>query len=215
MKKNLFFVSLAVALITAGVTVGVMFALGVVDVDDDEYDKGSRYGLLTLEHGDKADVPFQEPRLRGFKGRQYAKPDVPSFRSGPNIFILPFGRGQFRERSFPEGPPPFFGMDPDGPSFRSGPRTFILPFGREQFREGPFQDGPPPFFGIDPQEPGSWFGQDGEFLSPGGEICVFLEDVLGEWGDEICDDDYYGYDDDGRDDDKDGDGHDNDDGDYD
>ena len=118
MKKKLFFVSLAVALVTAGVTVGVMFALGVVDVDDDEYDKREGYGLLTLEHGDKQDVPFQKPRLRGFKGRQFGKPDGPSFRSGPNIFIIPFGREQFREGPFLEGPPPFFGIEPDGPRFR-------------------------------------------------------------------------------------------------
>ena len=118
MKKKLFFVSLAVALVTAGVTVGVMFALGVVDVDDDyEYDRSASYGLLTLEHRDKQDVPFQGPRLRGFKGRQYSKPDGPSFRSGPNIFIIPFEREQFRERPFPEGPPPFFGIEPDGPRF--------------------------------------------------------------------------------------------------
>lgn len=119
MKKKLFLVSLAVALVTAGATVGIMFALGVVDVgDDDEYDKGSRYGLLTLEHEGKPDVPFEKPKLRGFKGRQYAKPYGPSFRSGPNIFIIPFGRGQFREGPFREGPPPFFGIEPDGPMFR-------------------------------------------------------------------------------------------------
>lgn len=168
MKKKLFFVSLAVALVTAGVTVGVMFALGVVDLGDEyEYDKGEHSKILTLRHGDKQDVPFLGPRLRGFKGRQYAKPDRPSFRSGPNIFIIPFGREQFREGPFREGPPPFFGMEPDGPRF--------------------------------------WFGQDGEFLSPGNEICIFLEDAIGEWWGEICDDGYYEYyDDDDRDDDKDG-----------
>ena len=118
MKKKLFFVSLAVALVTAGVTVGVMFALGVVDLGDEyEYDKGEHSGILTLRHGDELDVPFEKPRLRGFKERRYPKPDGPSFRSGPNIFIIPFGREQFREGPFSEGPPPFFGIEPDGPRF--------------------------------------------------------------------------------------------------
>ena len=119
MKKKLFFVSLAVAMVTAGVTVGIMFALGIVDVgDDDDYEEKVSYGLLTLDHADKADIPFHGPRFRGFKGRQYSKPDGPSFRSGPNIFIIPFGREQFRARPFPEGTPPFFGIEPDGPMFR-------------------------------------------------------------------------------------------------
>ncbi len=240
MKKKLFFVSLAVALVTAAVTVGVMFALGAFfdDDDDKEYSEKVRYEQLTGEiapildldeqqvesaikkaaaegrqkalqgkldsmvkkgtlsreqadayldwYKDKPDIPFPGPETRRFKGRQYAKPDVPSFRSGPRISILPFGRGQFRE----------------------GP-----------YIEGPLRGELPPFFGLELDGPGFWFRQDGDLVAPGSVICVFEADAFGEWWHEVCDDDYYKYDDyydkDDRDDDYDGDDHDKDYRDYD
>jgi len=238
LKKKLFFVSLAVALVTAGVTVGIMYVL-VGDNDDDDYEYGKRFryeqmtdkladnldiekervefavkkaaeerrqdalqgkldslvdkGTLSREEADaymdwykdKPDVPLPGPGLRGFKGREYAKPDGPSLRRGPETFVLPFGRGQFR----------------------GGP-----------LRDGPLGGGLPPAFGIAPDGPSFWFRYDRDGLSLDGEVCLFLEDTLGEWGEKICDDDYYkfdyddyDYDADDRDDDRDDYGHDSDD----
>lgn len=247
MKKKLFFVSLAVALIAAGITVGVMFALGTVfdDDDDKEYGKRIRYGQMTGEiaalldieeeqlesaikkaakerqhkvlqsrldgmvekgtlsqeqadayldwYKDKPDVPFPGPGLRGFKGRQYAKPDGSSLKRGPESFFFqgPGLRG-FEGRQYAK---------PDGLSLKYGPRAFIIPFGREHFREGTFPEGPPPFFGIEPDGPRFWFRQDGEFLPPAEVICEYMEDAFGERWVEICDDDYYEYYDDDDDDD--------------
>ncbi len=164
MKKKLFFVSLAVALVSAGITVGIMFALGVVSYGDDDdkgYGNSARYELLTGEIADilgldeeqvesaikKAAAQRKHKALqsrldgmveKGTLSRDQADAYLDWYKDKPDV---PFPDPKLRELKGRQH------AKPDKRPFGYEPRTFDLPFGRERFSEGSR-----PFFNMEPDK---------------------------------------------------------------